>query len=410
MRRSIMLTLWLAAAVLIPRPAAASAESAEMPGSTVPAPHTLGQSYMALRVYDDSLVVRLEVGVGDLERALALGWNAEAGVPRDQVAAALDRVRRYVEAGFSISSTSGPLERTFRSFDLFFLEVSEYVLLTYTVRPFDRTVEDLTISFPLLHEIDPDHRNLVVIEHNWRTGTFESEGVALIFGPTNQVQTLDLTESSVWRGFRAFIRLGIEHIWGGIDHIMFLLALTLPSVLVRTERRWEPVEDFHRALINMVKIVTFFTLAHTITLSLAALEIVRVPSRPVEAVIALSIAVAALLNLMPWIRIPEPAIAFGFGLFHGLGFAYVLGEIGLEHEYLVPSLLGFNMGVEIGQVAIILVLFPVLFLLRQRGVYRHLFRWVSAALIAVALLWFFERALGFNLPLIPIARQILGLA
>jgi len=393
-----------------PAISAATPPTTTAEASSVSAVHTLGHSYMALGIYDDSLVVRLEVTVSDLERALSLGWDPEAGVSREQVAADLDRIRRYVEGAFSISSSTGTLQPAFRSFDLFYLEVAEYVLLTYVLEPFDRNVEELAISFALLFEFDRDHRNLVLVEHNWRTGTFQSEAVALIFGPSNPEQTLDLTESSILRGFLAFIRLGIEHIWAGIDHVLFLVALSLPSVLIRKEGRWEPAGSFRPALINIVKIVTFFTIAHTITLSLATLDLVRLPARPVEAVIALSIAIAALVNLMPGIRLREPAIAFAFGLFHGFGFAYVLGDIGLDREYLVLSLLGFNIGVEIGQIAIICALFPILFLLRRRGVYMHGLRWGSIGLIAIAMLWFLERALDFNVPLVPLVKQMFGIS
>ena len=155
--------------------------------------------------------------------------------------------------------------------------------------------------------------------------------------------------------------------------------------------------------------MTFFTVAHTVTLSLASLELVRLPARPVEAVIALSIAIAALINLVPRIGLKEPQIAFAFGLFHGFGFAYVLSDIGLEPEYLALSLLGFNVGVEVGQIVIVLLLFPVLFFLRRWGGYQHLFRLLSAGLIAVALLWFFERSFDFNVPLGTIVKGLLGI-
>ncbi len=407
---AIAFGLLSAFAALHPRAGdAATVRSEALEAAAVAAAHTLGQSYMVLGIHDDSLVVRLEVTTADLERVLGFGWDLESGVTREQVAAQLDGIRRYVEGGFAISSVAGSLQPRFRDFEVFFLEVADYVLLTYVLEPFDRDVEELTISFPLYLAFDGDHRNLVLVEHNWRTGTFQSEAVALIFGPSNPEQTLDLTESSVLRGFLAFIRLGVEHIWAGIDHVLFLVALSLPSVLVRKEGRWQPAENFRRAMINIIKIVTFFTIAHTITLSLATLDVVRLPARPVESVIALSIAAAALVNLLPRIRIREPAIAFAFGLFHGFGFAYVLGDIGLDREYLTLSLLGFNIGVELGQLAIICAIFPILFVLRRRGVYKHILRWGSLGLIAVAMLWFLERALDFNVPLVPIAKQLLGL-
>ena len=146
-------------------------------------------------------------------------------------------------------------------------------------------------------------------------------------------------------------------------------------------------------------IVTFFTIAHSVTLSMAALGVIRLPSRPVEAVIAASIAVAAWANLMPQLRIREWSIAFIFGLFHGFGFASVMGEIGMGREHLVLSLLGFNLGVEIGQVAIICAVFPFLYLLRRTRVYVPFMKWGSILLIGIAGLWVLERTLGFDVPL-----------
>ncbi|MBT8338335.1 MAG: HupE/UreJ family protein [Gemmatimonadetes bacterium] len=255
-------------------------------------------------------------------------------------------------------------------------------------------------------DLDDDHRNLVVVEHNWRTSTFFQEGVegqvAMILSPGNPRQALDLTSSTVFRGFLGFIWLGVWHIWIGIDHILFLMALTLPAVLARKEGRWVPVESFREALFNIVAIVTFFTIAHSVTLSLAALGVIELSSRFVESIIAASIAVAAWANLRPTLGIKEWTIAFAFGLFHGFGFATVLGDIGMGREYLVLSLLGFNIGVELGQVAIILAAFPILFALRRTRLYDWILKLGSWFLIAVALLWFFERAFDFNVPLGPI--------
>ena len=193
------------------------------------------------------------------------------------------------------------------------------------------------------------------------------------------------------------------HIWIGLDHILFLIALVLPSVLFREGGRWEPVADFRTALIKIVTIVTFFTIAHTVTLSLAALDVVRLSSRLVESVIAGSIGVAAWTNLVPKINVKEWSIAFVFGLFHGFGFASVLGDIGIGREHLVLSLLSFNIGVELGQLAVVCAIFPFLFLLRKTPLFGWILRFGSWFLIFVALLWVFERTFDFNVPLLPIA-------
>lgn len=282
------------------------------------------------------------------------------------------------------------------------LGIANYVALTYVAHEIGEIPDLVDVEFTALFEVDSDHRNMLIIEHNWKTATFNNEAnVSLIFSPRSPRQTLDLSSSTVWRGFLGFIWLGVWHILIGLDHVLFLMALVLPSVLMRADGRWEPVPGWRRGLIQVVTIVTFFTIAHSVTLSLAALDLVRLPSRLVESVIAGSIAMAALANLMPQLQVREWTIAFVFGLFHGFGFATVLGDIGMGQEYLVLSLLGFNIGVELGQVAIICAAFVPLFALRRTPAYSWILRTGSCILILIATYWFLERALDVDIPIIP---------
>lgn len=393
--------------------AASGAEASSFPESAVlPTPavadfspvvsapaHELGQSYMFLRVYDDSLVVRLEITLEDLERVLAFGWDLEA-VTVEEILERSDSVRAYVEPRFSLSSASGPLDAEFQRVEARYLEIADYVLLTYKIDELYGIPDEVDITWEVMFEQVRDHLNMLVIEHNWKTGTFNNEAnISLIFTPRNPTQSLDLSSSSTLRGFMALVGQGVWHIWIGIDHILFLMALVLPSVLVRSGDRWEPAADFRSALIKIVTIVTFFTIAHSVTLSMAALELVRLPSRLVESIIAASIAAAAWANLVPRLNVREWSIAFVFGLFHGFGFASVLGDIGLGREYLVHSLLGFNIGVELGQIAVVVATFPVLFVLRRTRAYRWSMTVGSLLLIGVALYWGLERALDVDIPL-----------
>jgi hypothetical protein len=370
------------------------------------AAHELGQSYVFLRVHDDSIAIRLEITVADLGRALGLPWEANQRVSPAEVEAHLDAILEYVRERFFLGAAGEPFQLRFNGHDVRHVEIADYVLLSYVAADLSPVPDHVEVAYPVLFEIDSNHRNLLVIEHNFKTGTFNNESnVSLIFSPSNPRQTLDLSSSSVMRGFMAFIWLGVWHIWIGIDHILFLIALILPSVLRRGQERWQPVPSFRPALYNVVIIVSFFTIAHSITLSLAALDIVRLPARFVEATIAASIAAAALYNLFPQMRVREWMIAFAFGLFHGFGFANVLSGLGLEPRYLALSLLGFNVGVELGQVAVIGVIFPVLYLLRTHAVYRPLVRYASVGMIMIALVWFVERA--FEVPLTGYASALM---
>lgn len=403
MRRNLLalaaLALVLTAGGL--RAEATLAAAAYPPAVSPPRAHELGQSYLYLRVYDDSLVVRLEMTVADVDRALGTGWDLDS-VTESDVESALARIRSYVESRLDLSAGGVPLPRQFQGAGLVDLGLARYVTLTYIIDDVEVVPEEIDVELAVFFDVDSDHRNLLVIEHNWKTATFNNEAaVSLIFSPRSARQTLDLSSSSVLRGFIGFIWLGVWHILIGFDHILFLMALVLPAVLQRRDGRWEPVPDFRRGLIQIVTIVTFFTIAHSVTLSLAALDLVRLPSRFVESVIAGSIAVAAMASLLPKLNAKEWLIAFAFGLFHGFGFATVLGDIGVGREYLVLSLLGFNVGVELGQIAIIAALFPVLFAMRRKPAYAWIHRIGAVILIGIAMYWFVERSLDVDIPLVP---------
>ena len=187
-----------------------------------------------------------------------------------------------------------------------------------------------------------------------------------------------LSTGEASRGIGSFFLLGIEHILTGYDHLLFLLALIL-----RGGNLW-----------SLFKIITAFTIAHSITLALAALNIVMLPERFVEATIALSIAYVAAENLFMRKAVSHRwAVSFLFGLVHGFGFSNVLRELGLPKEGLLWSLLNFNLGVEAGQAMAVLVVVPILIWLRR-------FKWepravvaMSIVVLAVGLTLFVERAL-----------------
>ena len=203
-----------------------------------------------------------------------------------------------------------------------------------------KTVPDkLTITYdPFLEDDSSPQQNMLGMEYNWKAGLINNETIfAIDFSRDGTTQTLNLVETGLWKGFIAMVRQGVWHIWIGLDHILFLLALILPAVMRRVRKTpnivvanettgvsskwyWKPVERFKPALKYILTIVTFFTIAHTITLSLGALGIVNLPSRWVESIIALSIGLAAYHNIRPIFKGKDWVIAFVFGLFHGFGF------------------------------------------------------------------------------------------
>jgi hypothetical protein len=367
-------------------------------GATDLRAHNLGESYLYLQIYRDRVTGRFEVSLEDLNGALRL-----KGTGREITAGNLDDHIPFLEDYYlkHVKIADGPTPLTIQFNQHSFLDVrGGFVLLPFDLAGLQRMPERLTFDYSVLFAEEPGHRGFLLVEYNWATGTFANEaGISLVFSPGTTRQEFDVTHGGRLRGFLAVVRLGTEHIWMGFDHVMFLIALLLPAVLVRKGGRWRETAAFMPSLINVVKIVTAFTVAHSVTLTLAALGLVHLPGRFVEVVIAASIAVAALDVLRPVFRGRIWIIVFGFGLFHGFGFAGALEEMGLLREHLGLSLFGFNLGVELGQLAIVAVVFPLLFALRTLPAYRTLLLpAAAAAMIVVSTAWVLERAFDFTLP------------
>jgi hypothetical protein len=251
----------------------------------------------------------------------------------------------------------------------------------------------MTVSLVDFFGFDPRHRVVLNLE---RAGVSQ---VGLVTRDSTD-WTVSLAGPGAWHQFLVFTWEGVWHIWIGIDHILFLIALLLPSVLRREAEGWRPVADFGEAMRTVIKVVTAFTLAHSVTLSLAALELVSLPSKWVESVIALSVVLAALNNIVPVVRGRTWLVALGFGFIHGFGFANVLADLQLPAGTLALALFSFNVGVELGQVVIVLVVFPVIFLFCRRPFYLPMVLHLGSAVIAlVAAGWVFDRV--FELELMP---------
>jgi hypothetical protein len=195
-----------------------------------------------------------------------------------------------------------------------------------------------------------------------------------------------------------FLAEGVHHILTGYDHVLFLLCLLLPSVMRRTPRGWEPVDRLAEAVWPIFGIVTAFTVAHSITLALAALKLVSLSPSFIEPAIAVTIVLAALDNLLPIFPVRRFVVAFFFGLVHGFGFAGVLGELDLPSGAFAWALLQFNVGLEAGQLLIVVVVTAMLFAIRRRSAYPPLVIGAgSTVAILIGLAWLAERTAGLSL-------------
>lgn len=263
-----------------------------------------------------------------------------------------------------------------------------YVLAAFSVDCGQSTADQLNYS--MLAHIDSGHRLIISMQ---QPGT-ATRSWMLATGTTG------LQRSSLSQTFISYVQEGIHHILTGYDHLLFLLCLLLPAVYRREKAHWLPAAHAGTAIKQTLYIATAFTLAHSITLSLAALNIVAIPARIIESIIAFSIALAALNNLIPLFGKQQVLIAFLFGLVHGFGFANALSSLPLQTSARVMALCSFNIGIELGQLACIALFMPLALLMRRQAFYRV---WMlqGGSVIAgiLALLWMAQRM--FNLSLIP---------
>ena len=351
--------------------------------------HKPSDSYLGLSVQGARIEGQWDIALRDLDFAIGLDGNGDGQLTWDEIRARHAAIAAYALQRLHIATSQGacPLLAGEQLIDHH--TDGAYTVLRFAAScPGTAAPASLEIGYTLFADLDPQHKGLLKLTHDGATQT-------AIFDPDSPRQSLSLAAPDRLAQFGAYVKHGIWHIWIGTDHILFLLSLLLPAVLLPGLR--EQQASLRAAFYDVLKVVTAFTLAHSITLTLASLSLVSLPSRWVESAIAASVVLAALNNLYPLFRGKRPVAAFVFGLIHGFGFASVLRDLGLPQSALVSSLFGFNVGVEIGQLAIVAVFLPLAWWLRKSWLYRQLFTWGSLAIALVALMWLVERVADIKL-------------
>ena len=351
-----------------------------MLGAMLPAQaHKPSDSYLSLTTQGENITGQWDIALRDLDFAIGLDQDGDGKLTWDEIRARHAAISAYALERLKLSTDNGPC-----AINVADQLIDDHTDGAYSVMRFgvtcEKPVAQLTIDYQLFADLDPQHKGLLRLTHDGETST-------AIFDPQHARQTLSLTAPDRWRQFATYIKEGVWHIWIGYDHILFLLSLLLPAVLLAA-----PSDNLRGSFIDVLKVVTAFTLAHSLTLTLASLSLVSLPSRFVESAIAASVILAAANNIYPLFRGRRPVAAFVFGLIHGFGFASVLIDLGLPKTALLASLFGFNLGVEIGQLCIVALFLPLAFTLRNTVFYRRVLTGGSAAIALVALVWFVERA------------------
>ncbi len=358
--------------------------------------HALNENYVWVNAETDHISGRFEVNANDVLTYLDIdidSINSERDAAVVEIAPA---IQQYFESNFAIEDSGEKLDIQWLQSSVF-EEDKDFLQFWFKTAALPDNNE-LTIKNTLFLDkqhpnFDKLHRSVLVTEYNKRIAKeFGSENSVLVFNASKTEQILDIENPTTVLVWKDFLYQGILHIIYGLDHVLFLVVLLLTTVLTVERGRWQPLNSFKPAFINTLKIVTLFTIAHSITLSLAALDLVNVNVALIESVIALSIIAVALNNIFPRYSTHAWALIFVFGLFHGLGFASAMGDLQFRTVLIERILIMFNVGVEVGQLAIVIVVFPLLYLMRKSPYYQKLIVWpLSIVSIILSTYWLLER-------------------
>lgn len=271
----------------------------------------------------------------------------------------------------------------------------EAIVQLALIPPAGASARDFVLHHDLiLHQV-VTHKALVSVRTNWKAGQVEPAPARAIFVDTASGEIAPLriqTEPGDWfRGFRAMVVLGAQHIREGIDHLMFLLVLLLPATLRFHDGRWGAFAGNSESLWRVVRIVTAFTLGHSVTLMAGALQWVKLPQQPVEILIAASVLLTAIHAIRPIFPGRESQVAALFGLVHGLAFATVLADLRVSGAAMALSILGFNLGIELMQLFVIALTMPWLMVLSLTPAHRLVRLGGALAAAVVACGWIANR-------------------
>ena len=320
-----------------------------------------------------------QVEIKDLEQIIAFDVNTDGNITWQEVTFQQSAISEFVQRALGVKQ--GERECTVWSRGA--LKLDSHFNQPYLDIPIlvhCQTNGVIEIKYNAFFDFDSNHKALISINNT-----------SLVYSEKDRKRVVTLDQVTAYSTAMEYLYQGILHIWLGLDHILFLVALLLTCVLIREQKQWQASPSKMQILKQTAWIVTAFTIAHSITLTATAMNIIAPSSKWVEIGIAISVVFAALNNIWP-VVIRLGWVTFGFGLLHGMGFAGVLGELGLSNQFQLLSVLTFNLGVEIGQLAILAVVLPLFIMIKDFTWYQ---KWImptsSLAIAIIAMQWTFER-------------------
>jgi len=379
--------------------------------------HPMPNSMVVLNIHEKHISGEIMLPLSELQSAIGMGVNDNSHRLVERLG---DSLRIYLKQHIRPKSFEGKpwtvklgALKVIESKDKVVGDYKELVVEFEMTPPQNYDLRNFYFDYDvILHQV-ASHKALVHVRQDWEQGFVREDTTTLQVGVIEwdivnsklSPFQVSLQQGSLWKGFENMVKLGISHIKEGTDHILFVLTLLLTIIPANLPQppnpqwgnyffpplgrsQWRTTAARVRGLL---RIITAFTIGHSLTLLLGSIQWLHFPSKPIEVLIAFTILVSAFHAFRPIYPKWEVLIAGGFGLIHGLAFAETLTNLDLSTKQLLLSIFGFNVGIELMQLVIIIVFFPALFLLSKTRYYT-IARQVGAVLMMVmALAWMIER-------------------
>ena len=360
--------------------------------------HQTGNSYLVLTESNGRLQIELDFIVRDLGNLLQPSKPSDAPLPSpvppaatptpEQLQAMQPAITQVIQEslGVQLNEETQPLE--FVSQSVVLRNDGLYVRQRFTSPSIAPEIKFVVVRYSFFNQNDKLGRAFFKLQ-------LGKEEISSVFDSSTQTQRFALGDTKRWSTIGLFTHEGAWHIWGGPDHLLFLLTLLLPGLMLLHRSTGTTDTDNNgtkTAAWFALKVITAFTLAHSITLLASVLDVISLPSRWIESAIALSIMISAALNLQTRIQWSQWKLAFIFGLIHGMGFANGLRELGLSQTYFIETVLAFNVGVELGQIAaVVAVGIPIILLARQARTKQIVMTYGSWGVLLISGIWLVQR-------------------
>ena len=360
--------------------------------------HPMPSSILQLDIVENEIHAEAQMPLSELQTAIKIDLGEN---PENQLDRYRDTIKNYIWGHIKINNWTVSIGEISLA-DAKQEATGDYKELNVkiTLVPNDtKTLRDFELFYDVITHQVVTHQTLVNIRNDWKSGIYEEKssqiGVISLDIVNNTINPfkVNLEEGSVWKGFVAMFQLGISHIKEGTDHLLFLLVLLIPAPLFVENRRWKNYIGIKKSGWKLLKIITAFTIGHSITLLFGTLGLIPFSSRLIEILIAVSILISAVHALFPLFFQKEIYIAAGFGLIHGLAFSNTLSNMPLSATQMGLSILGFNLGIEAMQLLVMCLILPSLLVICSYNLKNYHYFRISSAVLAIvsASAWLVER-------------------